>query len=256
MPVISYEQAEAFFLIFLRVSAILITIPVLGDASVPMRVKAGLALVIAMLLFPVVQTQIAAIDFDLFSIFLRMAGEVLIGVVIGFTARLVFAGIQLAGQLIGFQMGFSIVSVIDPVSSMQVSIIAQFQYLVALLLFLVMDGHHIFLLAVADSFRVLPPLNFHVSGPLLESLLHLIGNMFVVAIKTGAPIVTILFFLSVGLGLLARTVPQINIFVVGFPLQIAIGLVGVGLTLPLFMKIVEKCFINMQAEVGALLKVM
>jgi len=256
MPVISYEQAQTFFLIFLRVSAILITIPVLGDASVPVRVKAGLALLIAMLLFPVVQVQASKAGFDLFSIFLRMAGEIFIGVVIGFTARLIFAGIQLAGQLIGFQMGFAIVSVIDPSNSMEVSVIAQFQYLIALLLFLYMDGHHVFLYAIADSFRVLPPLDFRITGPLLDALLHMVGNMFVVAIKTGAPIVAILFFLSIGMGLIARTVPQINIFIVGFPLQIAIGLIGFGLTLPLFMKLVEKCFIGMQTEVGTLLKVM
>lgn len=256
MPVISYEQMEAFLLIFLRVSAIMITIPVLGDATVPMRIKAGLCLLIAMLLFPVVRTQVAVPSFDIFSLVLRMVGEVLIGVVIGFTAQLIFAGIQLAGQLIGFQMGFAIVSVIDPANSMQVSVIAQFQYIVAVLLFLLMDGHHVFLYAIADSFRVLPPMGFHLSGPLLDALLKLIGNMFVVGIKVSAPIVAILFFVTIGMGLVARTVPQINVFIVGFPLQIAIGLIGVGLTLPLFLKIVERCFIGMQAEVGALLRVM
>lgn len=256
MPVISTEQAEAFFLIFIRVTAVMITIPVLGDASVPMRVKAGLSLMMAMILFPVMQTYVSNSSFDIFSLVLRMIGEILIGMAIGFGSRLIFAGIQLAGQLIGFQMGLSIANVIDPANNTQVSVISQFQYLVALLIFLLMDGHHIFIYAIADSIRVLPPLNFHFSGPLLEVLINMMGKMFIVAIKVGAPIVAILFFLSIGMGLVARTVPQINIFVVGFPLQIAVGLIGIGVTIPLFIKIVETCFVDMKTEIGMLLNAM
>jgi flagellar biosynthetic protein FliR len=256
MPVISTEQAEAFFLIFIRVTAVMITIPVLGDASVPMRVKAGLSLMMAMILFPVMQTYVSNSSFDIFSLVLRMIGEVLIGMAIGFGSRLIFAGIQLAGQLIGFQMGLSIANVIDPANNSQVSVISQFQYLVALLIFLLMDGHHIFIYAIADSIRALPPLNFHFSGPLLEVLINMMGKMFIVAIKVGAPIVAILFFLSIGMGLVARTVPQINIFVVGFPLQIAVGLIGIGVTIPLFIKIVETCFVDMKTEIGMLLNAM
>ena len=256
MPVLSLEQAEIFFLILIRISAIIVTIPVLGDASVPARVKIGLSLLMTMLLFPVIRTQITNPSFDLFSLILRIFGEVLIGVMIGFTARVLFAGIQLAGQLIGFQMGFSIVSVIDPASSMESSVIAEFQYIVAVLIFLVMDGHHIFIHAIADSLRILPPLSFHLSGPLLDALIGLIGKMFAVAMRVGAPVVAILFFLSISLGLVARTVPQINIFIVGFPLQIAIGLIGVGVTLPLFIKLLERCFLDMQSEIATLLRVM
>ena len=256
MPVISVEQAEVFFLIFLRVSAIMITIPIIGDTAVPARVKIGLSLLMASLLFAVVKIPVIQPSFDIYSLVLRIMGEILIGVMIGFTARVLFAGIQLAGQLIGFQMGFAIVSVIDPTSNMEVSVIAQFQYIIALLLFLLMDGHHIFLYAVADSIRVLPPLSFHLSEPLMNALLGLIGKMFVIGIKVGAPVVAILFFLSISMGLVARTVPQINIFIVGFPLQIAIGLIGVGVTLPLFMKLVGQYILAMHSEIASLLRVM
>lgn len=256
MPIISIEQAEAFFLVFLRVSALMITIPVLGDASVPVRVKAGLSLLMAILLFPVVQDDIPKPAFDIFSLVLRIIGEVLIGIVIGFTARLIFAGIQLAGQLIGFQMGFAIVSVIDPLNSLQVSIIAQFKFIIALLIFLIMNGHHVFLYAIADSIRILPPLNFQLSGSLLSALMDLTGRMFVIAVRVAAPILAVLLFVSIGMGLVARTVPQINVFIVGFPLQIAVGLIGVGIMLPLFMRVVAGCFTNMQAEIQGLLRVM
>lgn len=180
----------------------------------------------------------------------------MIGVMVGFAGRLIFDGIQLAGQLIGFQMGFSIVNVIDPVNNEQVSIISQFQYLIAMLIFLVMNGHHIFLYAIAESFRILPPLGFHFSGELMQLMLVFVRNMLEVAIKTGAPIIAVLLFMSVGMGLVARTVPQINIFIVGFPLQIAIGLIGIGVTLPMFLRVVETYFSNLEGEIVLLLRLM
>ncbi len=239
---------------FIRVSAIMVTIPVLGGRTVPVRVKAGLSLLIVFLIYPFVQLKAPMGDLAVFPLALRMAGEVLIGVIIGFAGRLIFAGIQLAGQLIGFQMGFAIVNVVDPVTSAQVSIIAQLQYLIAVLIFLTINGHHIFLHAISDSYRVLPPLGFHFSGELMETILELSKNLFVIAIKTGAPVIVALLFTSVGLGLIARTVPQINIFIVGFPLKIAVGLIGIGLTLPMFLKVTEFFFFNLKGQVSMLLR--
>jgi flagellar biosynthetic protein FliR len=234
----------------------IITIPILGDVTVPARVKVGLALLMTFLIYPVVQTEPWKLSSDIFSLVFRMAGEIMIGVMIGFAGRLIFDGIQLAGQLIGFQMGFSIVNVIDPVNNEQTSIISQFQYLIALLIFLVMNGHHIFLYAIAESFRILPPLGFHFSGELMQLVLIFVRNMLEVAIKTGAPIIAVLLFMSVGMGLIARTVPQINIFIVGFPLQIAIGLIGIGVTIPIFMRVVESYFLNLEGEIISLLRLM
>jgi flagellar biosynthetic protein FliR len=256
MQIVTAEQAEIFILIFLRVSAMIITIPILGDITVPARVKGGLALLITFLVFPFVQTAAWRLSYDIFSLILRMVGEIMIGVMVGFAGRLIFDGIQLAGQLIGFQMGFSIVNVIDPINNEQVSIISQFQYLIAMLIFLVMNGHHIFLYSIVESFRLLPPLGFHFSGELMQLIIVFVRNMLEVAIKTGAPIIAVLLFMSVGMGLVARTVPQINIFIVGFPLQIAIGLIGLGVTLPIFLRVVETYFSNLEGEIISLLRLM
>ncbi|MEN6319159.1 MAG: flagellar biosynthetic protein FliR [Syntrophaceae bacterium] len=256
MPNITYEQAEIFILVFLRVSALIITIPILGDSVVPVRIKAGLSLLITFLIFPFFQSTSWILSPDIFSLGFRMAGEIMIGAMIGFTGRLIFDGIQLAGQLIGFQMGFSIVNVIDPVNNEQVSIISHFQYLIAMLIFLIMNGHHIFLYAIAESFRILPPLGFHFSAGMMQLILVFVTNMLEVAIKTGAPIIAVLIFMSVGLGLVARTVPQINIFIVGFPLQIAIGLISIGLTLPVFLRVVEGYFSNLEGQIVTLLRLM
>jgi len=254
LPQITAEQIELFILIFLRVSAIIVTIPIVGNRAVPLRVKGGLAVVIAFLVFPFV-TQTSVV-FDILPLSLKMAGEVCIGIVIGLLGRFVFAGIQLAGQLIGFQMGFAIVNVVDPVSSSQVSIISQLQYLLAILIFLAVDGHHIFLFAIVESFNTIPPLGFHFTGPLMEAIIELSKDVFMIAVKAGAPIIAILLFTSVSLGMVARTVPQINIFIVGFPLKIAVGLIGIGLTFPFFARMLGAIFANMDGRLKVLMDLM
>jgi flagellar biosynthetic protein FliR len=255
VPNFSAEQIELFFLVLLRVSTIVVMIPILGDSTTPVRVKGGLAIIITVLVLPFVGHPAAGAD-DFFTLGLRMGGEVLIGIALGFAARLAFAGIRMAGDLVGFQMGFSIINVIDPLTSDQVSVIAEIQYLFAGLLFLGVNGHHMLIQAISESYTVLPVLGFHMTGALAQSLVELSRNLFVIAVKISAPIVVALLFANLGLGLIARTVPQMNVFIVGIPLQIAIGLIGVGLTIPLFLQIASGIFSNLPAEMGLLLRAM
>ena len=162
MPKLTMEQAQLFILIFLRVSTMIALMPVLGDRAVPVRVKGGLSILIAALLYPSVHVDPRAIGFDLVTLIFKMASEIMIGAMIAFSVRLIFAGIQLAGELVGFQMGFSVANVIDPSNNEQVSIIAEFQYLIAILLFLGLNGHHIFLSGIADSFKLVPLPGFQI----------------------------------------------------------------------------------------------
>ena len=251
---ITAEQLELFIFILLRVSAMVITIPIFGNRNVPVRAKGGLSLMIAFLLFPFIKFHLPPLE--IFSLILGMVGEVIIGIIIGLAGRLAFAGVQIAGQLIGFQMGFAVVNVFDPITSEQVSIIAQVQYLIAMLIFLAVDGHHVFLYAIAESYRIIFPLDFHFSAELMQSVVEISKDMFIIAVKIGAPIITALLMISIGFGLIARTVPQINILIVGFPLKIAIGLIGIGLTLPLLTKIMSRVFLNYEDKLNLLLHLM
>lgn len=257
LPFLSAEHAEAFILVLLRVSAIVVTIPVISESSIPMRVKASLSILIALIIFPLVLPKIPPVAvYPTLILMYRMAGEVLIGVVIGFAARLIFAGIRMASDLVGFQMGFSIANVIDPTSSEQVSIITELQYLVAMLVFLSFDAHHVFFTAIVQSYAVLNPLTFHFSGALMQNILSLSKDMFVIAVKLAAPIMAVMLFTNVGLGIVARTVPQINIFIVGMPLQIAIGLIFLGLTAPVFIKLTSGYFLGFETRLATLLRLM
>lgn len=259
-PMINPEQALLFTFLFLRVGAILIMIPVIGERTVPPRVKAGLAVLISLLLFPAVQMKLPDLHSDseaqILVLVLAMCSEVLIGIVIGFAAKIIFAGIQFAGQMIGIQIGFSIVNVIDPISSAQVSIISEFQYLVALLVYLALDAHHTFIIAIADSYRFVPPFAYHFSGSLMQHILVFSKELFVTAVKISAPVMAVLFFTNAALGIVARTVPQINIFIVAFPLQIAAGLTILALMSPFFVRLVQGMLARLGVEVYTLLRLM
>ncbi|MEN6619940.1 MAG: flagellar biosynthetic protein FliR [Smithella sp.] len=257
LPFLSPGQFDAFVLILLRVGAIVVTIPVISEASVPARFKAALTILITLIIFPLVVSKIPqTANFQVLILMYRMAGEVMIGLIIGYAARLVLAGIQMAGDIIGFQMGLSIANIIDPMSSEQVSIITELQYLIALLIFLAVDAHHIFFAAIIHSYTILKPLEFHFSGPLMQAILNYSKEMFVIAIKLAVPLIAVMLFTNVGLGIVARTVPQINIFIVGMPLQIAIGLIFLGLTPPMFIKLTQGYFLNFESKIITLLRLM
>ncbi|MEE9912672.1 MAG: flagellar type III secretion system protein FliR [Deltaproteobacteria bacterium] len=257
LPFLSAEHLEAFVLVLLRVSAIIVTIPVISESTVPAKIKAGLSIIVAVIIFPLVVPQMPPINnMHFISLMVGMIGEVMIGVTIGFVARLVFAAIQLAGDIIGYQMGFAIANVIDPLSTAQVSIITELQYLIAMLVFLTVNAHHLFFQAIVQSYVLIAPLSFHFSGELMQFIFNISKDMFVVALKIGAPIMAVMLFTNVALGVIARTVPQMNIFIVGFPLQISLGLIFLGLTAPFFVRLTQGIFTGMEGKIITLMRLM
>lgn len=162
--------------------------------------------------------------------------ELGVGLVLGMAVQLLFSGLQLAGQLVGRDMGFAIVNVIDPVTSRDVGLLAQFKLLLAVLVMLAVNGHHLVIRALAESYAHVPVLGLHLSASAVEYLLGLGGMLFVTAIQIAAPILATIFLVTVALGFLGKTVPQMNIFIVGFPLRIGLGLAGLCLILPLVIR--------------------
>ena len=254
MPLPTPAQIEAFILVFLRMSAIIVLMPVFGDQVVPARVKAGLAFILTVLIYPALSIPVTlpAMDNTVLT-FVRMGGEIIVGATIGFAARIVFAAVQMAGELVGIQMGVSIANVIDPITSTQVSILSEFFYLVALLVFLTVDAHHIFIAAMSDSYKTVPMLGIHFGSGMAREMLFLTQAMFVTGLKISAPVMAVLLFINVGLGIVARTVPQINVFIVGFPLQLAAGLIFMGLSMPFLTTMLSWDFMGMTSEVRKIL---
>ena len=232
------------------------TVPLFGSKNIPVLLKGGLLLSVSIVLFPILKLDHIPFITEVIPFCLEVIGEIILGVAIGLSVRLLFAGIQLAGQLAGFQMGLAIVNVMDPQTSVQVPILAQFNNMIAMLVFLAINAHHWFLRAIVESFRIVPPFEFRFSYSLMEQLMILGSNMFIIAVKIGAPIMATMLITSVALGLVARTVPQMHIFIVAMPLKILIGLLLLSLTVPYLSSFLREVFNGLGNDVILLLKTM
>ncbi|BBO66772.1 flagellar biosynthetic protein FliR [Desulfosarcina alkanivorans] len=250
---------DAFYgvlLVFLRVAAIVFSAPILDAATIPVVFKAGLAFAVSVLMLPVVDVFVSTADLSLMTFVIGIFSEVAIGVTIGLSVKLLFTGIQMAGQIVGFQMGVAMANVVDPASSSQIPILAQFYNLTAMLVFLAINAHHMFFTALVDSYRVLPPLSLHMNPQLVDMMMRLAANTFVVAIKVGAPLIAVMLVVSVGLGLVARTVPQMHIFIVAMPLKILIGLVFMMIVAPYLTAFLIDLFSSYRVTLFDLIKIM
>jgi flagellar biosynthetic protein FliR len=247
-------QLQMFFLIFLRVGSILMTMPIFKGKSIPVLFKAGLALATSMALFPILKLENFPAFTDLTPFAIGIIREILLGISIGLAVNFIFTGLQLAGQLVGYQMGMAVARVMDPSTNQQVPLLGQFNELFALLIFISINAHHWFIRALAESYQLVPPFGFRISGSLIEQLVGMAGNMFVIAVKLGAPVIAVLLLTSIAFGLIARTVPQMNVFFVAMPLKIAVGLLFMGFCLPYFSSFLKTTFSRLGDTIMLLLK--
>ncbi|MBI4830376.1 MAG: flagellar biosynthetic protein FliR [Candidatus Lindowbacteria bacterium] len=182
------------------------------------------------------------------------ANELLVGLILGASLVFVFAAIQYAGQIVDFQMGFSIVNLIDPTQDVQIPIMGLFHFLVATLIFLAMDAHHWIIRALVDSFEIAPLTQAGFSGLVVKEIARGFGDLFVVAMRIAAPAIAVLMLYNVSLGIIAKTVPQVNLLIVGFPVRIALGMVVVGLSMAFFHPYLSQVFDMMVKNAYAVLK--
>jgi flagellar biosynthetic protein FliR len=243
---LSPEEFKSLVLILIRISIVLFLLPIFGGRMLPNPVKAGLALMITIVLFPVIRPDPKLFPEGLLGVVNLILAELVLGLVIGLTIRLFFAGIQLAGQLIGFQMGFAIANVLDPESGAQGSILAQMGYWIAILIFLLLDGHHVLLRTLADSFSIIEVGSLGFGKGLFDKMLEASGDMFAVAIKVGAPAIAALLLVSAAFGIIAKVVPQMNILIVAFPLKIVVGLFFFGLSLEVLLYFMKQYLVGFE----------
>jgi flagellar biosynthetic protein FliR len=230
---IPVDRFQAFLLCAARIGSMLGTLPIFSGGQVPMKIRTGLALAFSLVMFPVVEPLLPRPDFSPFSLGLLMANEAILGLMVGFVGRLIFTAVEFGGTVIGYQMGFAAANVFDPQNQQQTSLIGQFQNVLAILIFLALDIHHLFLQAIVASYDVLPPGLLDLSGGAVPYLLQLSGNIFILGVKFSAPVLAVLLLSGLVLGILSRVFPQLNVFMLSFPLNIGLALLGIGLTLNL-----------------------
>ncbi|MDA8161757.1 MAG: flagellar biosynthetic protein FliR [Desulfobacteraceae bacterium] len=228
---------KVFILILIRISTMLFFMPVFSSATIPVQIKAAMALIISLMLAPIAPFSPKSMPDSLLGFFLLVIAEVFTGMSLSLILRIIFAGLQMATQMAGFQMGLSVASIMDPQSAAQSIVITEFIYLLALVLFLVSDAHHLVIRAIYESFAILPPGGLNLREPLAAIILKITGEMFVLSVKMMAPVMAILLFAQVALGILAKTVPQINMLMLSFGINIALGLIFLGFTLQIFWPI-------------------
>lgn len=201
-----------------------------------------LILMLSVALYPLVQTQQVVIPQRLGHLGLVVVSEMLIGLTIGFVAQILFAGIQLGGEIIGQQMGLNFATIFDPQNAHQVSLIAHFQDVLAMLLFLSGSAHHWFIIAMAESLQSIPLGALSASGAVLPVILTLLGKACVIAIQLAAPVSIALLLATLVLGVIARLVPQLNVFALSFPATLGLGMVMLALALPALMGGIQLAF--------------
>ncbi len=248
-------QLLAFILVLVRVSGIISTAPIFGSSVSPPQVKIVLSLMLALILFPFIPTiQVFPDRPDHYIVLI--ASELLIGLVLGMIGQFLFAAVEFAGTVIGFQMGLGMANVFDPQSQEQVSLVGRFESTVATLIFLAMDGHLIVIQALVRSYSILPPGGARISQPLVDKLTELSASVFVIGLQIGAPLIVALFLANAIVGLLARSVPQIQVFVVGFPLTLLLGFLFLLFGMPFYGQAVHKMFEMFDTQLFSVLQLL
>jgi len=255
-----FSEAEiiCFALMLLRISACMVVLPIFGSNLIPPPVKILLSLVTCFVLFPVLKTSAVlpttSLEVWKDSLILLALREVFVGVFMGFLARFLFIGVEVAGQILSFSLGYSTVQLLNPAFGDSGTMMDEFETLLATLLFLAINGHHIFFEAIYRSFQLAPVgvLSFNVKG--LAALTFMSQEVFTVGVKLAGPMIAVILFLNIALGIVGRAVPQINVFVISFPVNILVGLFVFMVSIPLLLTVMDSDFTRMGAEIFQFLK--
>jgi len=223
------EALASFLMTLMRISLVIFLMPFYGGEYIPAQVKAALSIVLALALWPHLSFPPDLLPQNAGQIVLVMLGELILGLMLGLCVYFIFAAIQIGGEIMGFQMGFTMITLADPSSGAQVSISSTIIHTVALIIFLSLDGHLHLLRALADSFSIIPPGGLRFSAPLVSGVLELSAGMFSLAIRIAAPVIAALFLAELSLALMGRAAPQMNLLTLGFPLKITVGFFFMGI---------------------------
>ncbi|MCU0575695.1 MAG: flagellar biosynthetic protein FliR [Desulfobacterota bacterium] len=252
---LAWSDFLSLFLIFIRIGTIFAVVPFFNAEIIPRRITALIALFLSFILLPLVpKIQIRPDELNILMMVSILIHQMLIGLALGLAIDVIFSGIQIAGELMGFQMGFSIANVVDPMTGITAPITSNLLYITAFLLFFSFGGHHLLIKALIETFAIMPIGDRMVHTGFLMSVITYAGAMFVIGIKVSAPVVGILLLINVSFAIIARALPQMNVFLMAFPLTIAVGLIFMVLVIkmmPIFMTgSLDKAWVFMKAAMA------
>lgn len=219
-----------YALVLFRVTGLVLTAPLFSSAVLPARFRAAMVLTTAAVIFPFVRGQAPA-ELTLSSAIVGGVGELMIGAAIGLSLTIIMMGAEVAGLIIGRQAGIALANVFDPTQNRQISTVGQLFTITLTFVFLLAGGHRAAMAALLDTYDVIPLLSFQVNESILLLLVEMLAAGFILGIRLAGPIVIALFLTSITMGLLSRTMPQLNILTVGFTVRLFAALVLAGFAL-------------------------
>ena len=248
LELLDLNRLPIFFLVFVRLLSFFMVVPLFSYRTIPIPFRIGISFFLSLLLFQLMDTEAYLVDHTFIFLLFK---EALVGLLIGLIAFIIVSALQVAGGFVDFQMGFAIANVVDPQTGAQSPLTGQYFYMIALLFLLAVDGHHLLIDGIMTSYTFVPLENFipfH-DGTIADFVIHTFNYMFIIAFQMAIPIVGSLFLVDIALGIIARTVPQLNVFVVGLPLKILVSFIAILIFLSFYISAVEHLF-------GTMLRVM
>lgn len=247
------DKLQLFLLVMLRASGLFLMAPLLSNRMFPSQVKVGMVVLMAIILVPTLrQTSIPEV-LSLSSLVVVAAKELLVGLSIGFVFSLLITGVQAAGDIVSYQIGFSMAQTIDPTSGSETTTLGQFWVLLASVLFMALNGHHLVIAAFKDSYDVIPPAAVSFNATAVDLIVTYSAYVFVIGLKIAAPVVVTLMLTDVAMGTLSRLMPTMNVFILGFGVKTGVGLAVAALSLPVFAYVLEKSTTMLNNELARLL---
>jgi flagellar biosynthetic protein FliR len=232
--ILSIPNLFAFFLILARLAGLFSVAPIFSDRGIPQTMKLAMIVWISLLLWFVVPVP-KVVFISNVDVILALVFEFFLGFVIGFIPRIILLGVQMAGSMMDMQMGLSVAATFDPSTGGQTTIMERLMFYLALFAMFSTDAHHLFLVAILESFKVIPLVEAISYPGLLEQATHLAGGIFLTGLDLSMPVLIIIFMMDFSLGLLARLAPQVNVFSLGFQIKPILGLWIFLFTLPVLM---------------------
>lgn len=247
------SKYQIFLMILIRMTGLFLITPIFSRNNIPNVLKIGFSFFCSIILIAVLDIEkLELVPFELIVFSIK---ELLVGLMLGFISYLFFTSLYLAGQIIDMQVGFGMVNVFDPQNNIQVPIMGTYYYIISILIFLTIDGHHILLDALIQSYEYIPIGHFKFANDTINQLIKILSTTFIIGVKISAPVLASIFLADVLLGILAKTMPQMNVFIVGMPFKILVGIATIIITLPLFIATLQHIFTNMYEEIFNFLKV-
>jgi flagellar biosynthetic protein FliR len=248
------SDIQNYLLVFFRFVSVLWLLPIFAYRFISVPFKASLSMAIAYLLYDTVSLPLQVSGpYDLAILLCR---ESFLGLLMGFVVRVLFVGVQAAGEIVAMQAGFSFSRIMDPSTMTQISVIEQFKNVLAIMVFFGVNAHHALINSVVETIRLLPPGSFTLNKSLIVHLITITGKIFVMGLKIGAPVIGTLFVVEVALGIMARMVPQVNVFVEGMTVKTLLTVSLLSLSLSFTVPLIADMFRGIPADMAVLMKLM